>query len=236
MAKKPDFARMTAGYRNMWASAELRANQTATAMKVAKTIITDKKRWYLDVEKNTGVPWEWVACVHHRESGGDFSGVLHNGQTIIGTGRKTTIVPKGRGPFATWRESAYDALRLKGLDEIKAWPIERYLFEFERYNGWGYYGRINSPYVWAATNHQQQGKYVEDGVFDADAWDRQLGCAALLLALIEADPTIEFEQERAPAPPTVPDQPAEDSYERKRDRLIEALEAHTGGKVAILFD
>ncbi len=236
MAKKPSLTRMAPGYRNMWDSASISDDKRAATERVAKAIIADKKRWYLDVEENTGVPWEWVACVHHRESGGDFSGVLHNGQAIIGSGKITTLVPKGRGPFNTWRDSAYDALWLKGLHEIASWPIERYLFEFERYNGWGYYGRINSPYVWAATNHQQRGKYVRDGVFDPNAWDRQLGCAALLLALIEADATVEFDTGQPPIQPTMPDEPVVESYEQKRDRLIGALEAHTGGRVAILFD
>ena len=233
----PAFNQTAPGYRNLWSRCKITPERRGTVERVARTIIDDKKRWYLDVQEKTGVPWFWVACVHHRESGGDFAGVLHNGEKIIGTGRKTTLVPKGRGPFNTWRESANDALRLKKLHEIDAWPIERVLYEFERYNGWGYYGRINSPYVWAASNLQQRGKYVKDGVFDPNAWDQQLGTAPLLKALIALDPSIS-EQLDAGGNGTTPPDPddPDETYEQKRDRLIAALEAHTGGKVAILFD
>ena len=30
-------------------------------------------------------------------------------------------------------------LALKGWNNIKDWPISRWLYESERYNGWGYY-------------------------------------------------------------------------------------------------
>lgn len=238
MPRRPTFEKAAPGYGNMWREAGIQGDRKSVTTRVANSILAEKKHFYLDVQKQTGVPWFWIACVHHRENGGKWSGVLHNGEAIIGTGRKTSLVPKGRGPFRTWRESAVDALKLKKLHAIDAWPIERCLYEFERYNGWGYLGRINSPYVWAATSKQQRGKYVKDHVFDDAAWDQQLGCAAILKALMKVDQSIarQLEGERADPVEQQPQAPAIESYQQKRDRLIEALEAHTGGRVAILFN
>ena len=230
------FEEMTPGYWNLWREAVILDNRKSATTRVANAIIADKKRFYLDVQRQTGVPWFWIACVHHRENGGKWDGVLHNGEAIIGTGRKTTLVPAGRGPFSTWRASAVDALRLKKLHQIDAWPIERVLYEFERYNGWGYLGKINSPYVWAATSLQQRGKYVKDGVYDPEAWDQQLGCVAVLKALMTVDDSIAIQLEGERPVLADPASPSQETYQQKRDRLIAALEDHTGGKVAILFD
>jgi lysozyme family protein len=178
----PDFSEVMPGYANLWQSVVVTKPHTVEV--VANGIIADRAR-YEPVAKATGVPWFWIAIVHNRESNRDFRGVLHNGQKIIGTGKKTTLVPKGRGPFATWEDAAIDALKLRKLEQVDNWTIPRMLYEFEGYNGWGYFGKINSPYVWAATNHQQPGKYVADHKFDPKHWDNQLGAAAILKALDE---------------------------------------------------
>jgi lysozyme family protein len=143
------------------------------------------KATYQAVEKDTGVPWQMIAVIHVREAGeqdiGRFKGVLHNGENIVGTGRRTRLVPAGRGPFGTWHDAAIDALRLQGFHTIKDWPIQRVLWALEPFNGYGYRNHgLRSPYLWASTNHQQPGKYVSDGVFDPAVVDRQIGCAALL--------------------------------------------------------
>jgi len=51
---------------------------------------------------------------------------------------------------------------------------------------------VPSPYLWAGTNQYRSGKYVRDGVYDPSKVDPQLGCAALLMALMELDPNISF--------------------------------------------
>lgn len=147
--------------------------------------IKANKKVYQDVEKITGVPWQMIAVIHVREAGeqdiGRWKSVLHNGENIVGLGRKTRLVPAGRGPFNTWQDAAVDALRLQGFHTIKEWPIQRVLWALEPFNGYGYRNKgLRSPYLWASTNHQQAGKYVSDGVFDPNAIDRQIGCAALL--------------------------------------------------------
>lgn len=144
---------------------------------VAKLLFTTKK---------LTIPWEFIAVTHYREAGFDKSGnprwdtYLGNGQALS---RKTTIVPKGRGPFKTWEDGAVDALvyappyAAKNTD----WSIGGTLSMIEQYNGLGYSNKgLPSPYLWAGTDQYEKGKYVSDGKYDPNAVDKQLGCAGIL--------------------------------------------------------
>ena len=174
-----------AGYGNLWRTIQVKSKD---ADRFAKIIIKNEAR-YKAIEAKTGVPWFFVGVLHMRESSCDFAGVLHNGQKIIGRNKKTTIVPKGRGPFSSWEEAAVDALKLKGLEKIKAWPIERMGYESERYNGMGYANKgINSPYLWGGSNHQQPGKYIADHVWSATAMDAQMGTMTVIKRIVELRP------------------------------------------------
>jgi lysozyme family protein len=150
---------------------------------------------YQKVQDATGVPWQMVAVIHLREAGesdiGKWKGVLHNGEKIVGTGKKTRIVPIGRGPFNTWHDAAVHALKEKKFHLFKNWTPGAMLAALEPYNGYGYRGKgLRSPYIWASTNHQQRGKYVRDHVFDPSVMDTQVGCAAQLRFLgVGARPT-----------------------------------------------
>jgi len=193
-----------AGYAALWRRAKV--TRTAEAAKAAKRIISDRER-YEDVAARIGHTelWPLIGALHDREASGSFAGVLHNGERIIGTGRKTSLVPAGRGPFSSWEDAAEDALKIKGWDKIADWPIERWLYESERFNGWGYVGKgINSPYVWSGTSEQQPGKYVADHVWDARAVDKQLGVAAVLKAIFDIDPAASPESDVPP--PKKPDE------------------------------
>lgn len=153
----------------------------------ADRILANRSR-YEAVAKMTGVPWDVIAVIHYRESSGNFAGVLHNGQKIIGTGKKTTLVPKGRGPFDTWERAAIDALTdcHPFLASNKDWSIAATLDKLEAYNGMGYSKKgLPSPYLWAGTDQYEKGKYVADGKFDPNHVDQQLGVAALLMRLRE---------------------------------------------------
>lgn len=155
----------------------------AQAEKILKNRATYEK-----VSKKTGVPWDVIGVIHYRESSGDFRGVLHNGERIIGTGKKTVLVPKGRGPFKTWEEAAVDALMNAHpyAGKHKDWSIAGTLDILERYNGLGYRNRgLPSPYLWAGTDQYVKGKFVRDGVFDANHVDKQLGVAPILMKLRE---------------------------------------------------
>jgi lysozyme family protein len=148
--------------------------------------LSDKIKLSEQMYRSVGiVPWQMIAVIHVREAGeqdiGRWKCVLHNGEKIIGTGQKTHLVPAGRGPFNDWVSAAVDALRLQGFDKYSDWTIARVLWALEPFNGYGYRNKgLRSPYLWASTNHQQLGKYVADGVFDAHVMDSQIGCAALL--------------------------------------------------------
>ena len=187
----PNFTTLRSHYTSLLAAMQIKPQWEAAYSRAAATLLRSKPR-YMRVSAQTGVPWEWIAAVHWRERAGDFRGVLHNGEFIIGTGRRTSLVPAGRGPFSTWEEAALDALRLKGLHLISDWSPERCCYEFERYNGFGYRarpGRPNSPYLWAGTNLYTRGKFVKDGVYDPQHVDQQLGAVPLFLKLRAATPS-----------------------------------------------
>lgn len=169
----------------------------------AAKIIANRSRYEV-VAKATGVPWDVIGVIHYRESSNDFRGVLHNGQKIIGTGKKTTLVPKGRGPFSTWEEAAIDALANchPYLAKNKDWSIGTTLDKLEAYNGLGYRNKgLPSPYLWAGTDQYHKGKYVADGKFDPNHVDQQLGVAPILMKLREAAKPTEASKPAPTYPP-----------------------------------
>lgn len=141
---------------------------------------------YKLVEEKTGVPWHVVAGIHMRESNADFKRVLHNGEKIIGTNQKTKYVPIGRGPFATWIDSAIDVINFRQLNLVTDWSLENTLKICEAYNGRGYllfHKDVQSPYLWSCTNNYVSGLYDSDGNFDPALVDRNCGIAALFKCL-----------------------------------------------------
>lgn len=167
---------------------------------------------YKKISKATGgIPWEFIAVIHHLECGGNFSKHLHNGDSLK---RKTVRVPagrplKGNGPF-TFFESAVDALTMKGFDKIVDWSTERMVYELERYNGFGYrtYRNINSPYLWSGTNHYSKGKYVADGKYDSQAVSKQTGAVPVLLILLsyKSDSTSKTDVKKVESQPLTRDE------------------------------
>ncbi len=145
----------------------------------------ENKDIYEQVASKTNVPAELVAAIHWRESGGNFNAYLHNG-TKIGEALDTINGPK---VFYSWQDSALDALTNYGgnPDNIIQDDFQSYCDYAEHYNGMGYskYHDMNSPYVWAGTNLYTSGKYVQDGSFDPNTVDRQLGVAVMLKTLLE---------------------------------------------------
>jgi lysozyme family protein len=200
------FEATKAGYGNLWRTIKIKASAASDVDWFARKIIAGEAA-YKNVEAATGVPWWFIGALHMRESSNSFAGVLHNGEKIIGTGRKTTLVPKGRGPFRSWDEAAIDALKIKSLQNVPDWSIERVLFEAERFNGLGYANKgVNSPYVWAGSNHQQPGKYIADHVWSSTANDTQMGVATVIKRLTElrADIAESVNDGYVPPPPDVP--------------------------------
>jgi hypothetical protein len=107
---------------------------------------------------------------------------------------RTTIVPKGRGPYKSFEESAVDSLvKVQKYKKDRDWSLPMYMWTIEGYNGYGYHAyNIPSPYLVGGSNKQKSGKFYEDHKFSYSVWDTQLGVITLLKALIELDPTIKF--------------------------------------------
>ncbi len=179
-------------YAKQWDAMATKAVRKAEFDKLAKRLIAHKAE-YQDIEKATKVPWAMVALLHLRESNADFGTYLGNGQSLS---RRTTIVPKGRGPFNSFKAGAIDALKIDGLASVKDWRLEKVLYHSELFNGAGYDMRgLPSPYIWGGTNQQKPGKYVSDGKWSSTVMDTQPGVAPILKAMMTADPTIKFIRE-----------------------------------------
>lgn len=151
-----------------------------------RKIVTAKAR-YEAVSGETGIPWYFIGIIHIMECSGDFGCHLHNGDPLTA---RTVHVPKncpshGHPPFS-WEESAIDALKLKSLDKWTDWSVPGLLFQFERYNGFGYRSKgTKSPYLWSFSSHYKKGKFTADGLFDPNSVSRQIGAAVLLRRMSE---------------------------------------------------
>lgn len=151
--------------------------------------------------------WTFIAVTHERESGGNFNTHLGQGDPLTdrhGNPIRTVHVPAGRGPFSgpeAFEDAAVDALWYcapYAAKNNKDWSISGQLTYDERYNGLAYAnaGRP-SPYVWSDTTIYDPptgpgGKVMVDHGPITATVDRQIGVAALLLALDKLDDTIDF--------------------------------------------
>lgn len=199
---KHTLARYRQGYLELWAKAKV--TKTVAADAAANKILKLRER-YVAIERLTGVPWFMIAVIHMRENNCNFRGVLHNGELIVGTGKKTTLVPKGRGPFATFEEAAVDALK-----DYKAavWDVAQLAFKLEAFNGFGYRNKgIPSPYLWGGSSVQMRGKYVRDGVYDPNTMDSQLGAMTVLRRLCDLSSEVAERVNGKSAPVVLPDPP-----------------------------
>lgn len=184
-----DISKLKALNSKRWTLAKL--TRRAEYAKPVERILAARHRYEL-IQRQTGVHWVFVACCHLRESNLDFSKSLAQGDPLDRVSRN---VPKGRGPFTSFEEAAYDALvncqPKAALNPIwKQAPLmPDMLTLLEMYNGLGYaYKGIPSPYIWSGTDQYSKGKYVRDGVFDPNVVDKQLGVAGLILCLLEKAP------------------------------------------------
>lgn len=199
-------------YRRMFAACEPLSEQKTMVKNATATVARGFERYFY-VAKQLGFPLEStvpedfdgttaevfayiLGAIHFKEASCNFAGVLHNGEKIIGTGKKTRLVPAGRGPFVTWEEAAIDAIRMNP----KRWAglytsrdIGKILYALERYNGTGYISGAgkseNSPYLWASSNIglDNKGKYVADGKFDPNATQlKTVGAAVIIKELFRA--------------------------------------------------
>lgn len=137
---------------------------------------------YEAVASRVDMPADLIAAIHWREGAGRFDTYLHNGQPL---GQRTTLVPVGI-LFHTWEDAAVDALEshrhhARGITADTT-DIALIATFAEHYNGLGYHYRNRaSAYVYAGSDAYTAGKFVQDGVFDANHVDRQLGVVPMLL-------------------------------------------------------
>lgn len=180
----PTFSELKSEYTFLWKNMVIKPEKLAAVTAIANKLIANKDR-YLLVAAKTGVPWHVIAALHNRESDADFTTYLGNGEPLT---RKTRLVPKNRGPFASWEDGAIDALHLDGLDQITDWSPESTCFEIEMFNGFGYRTKgINSPYVWSFSNNYTRGKFVSDGRYSTTAVDQQCGAIPIVRRIMELD-------------------------------------------------
>jgi len=196
------------GYANLWRSITIKGgDDAANADRFASKIIAAEQR-YKSVQAKTGVPWYLIGALHMRESSCNFATHLHNGDPLTA---RTVHVPAGHpkagSPPFTWEESAVDALKLKDLDLIQDWSAAYMGYTAEIFNGIGYVGKgVNSPYVWAGSNHEQTGKYVADHEWDELFDDPQIGVMTVIKRLTQLRPDIaaDLAEKDSPAAPIAP--------------------------------
>jgi lysozyme family protein len=201
-----DLVALKAANAKRWAVVKLTRNYTSIARALISPIA---KARYVAVSKRTGVPWFIIAVIHEREASQNWRTQLGQGDPLD---HISVHVPKGRGPFVTWEDGAYDALVncAPHASRWTDWSAGGALTLLEQYNGLGYSNMGKpSPYVWSGTDQYKSGKYVLDGKYDPTAIDSQPGCANLLLTMAQLDPTITFTGLKvippsAPAPKPVP--------------------------------
>lgn len=199
-----DLVKLTAANLTRWNQCQITPNREAEVRAVALRLTASAAKFrYQAVEKVTGVPWFVVAVIHEREESQSWNGQLGQGDPLDQISRH---VPRGRGPFLThigdvpgndaWHRAAVDALMNcpPQAGHWKDWTVGGALTVLVLYNGVGteVYHAEPSPYDWGATNIEQRGKYVADGVFNATVWDTQIGCAAMLKAMMAIDASIKF--------------------------------------------
>lgn len=168
-------------YADAWSRAHIMPEKKSAVVSAVDKLLSHADE-YEHAHKAIGCPMWFVGVINHLESGGRMDAVLHNGERIIGTGRKTSLVPRGKGPFNSWHEAAIDAL--SGYKGIQDWSLPSCLRRLEAYNGLGYVRKgVVSPYLWSFTNVYSKGKYIADGVYDPNAVSGQVGCAAMMKEL-----------------------------------------------------
>ena len=177
-----------------WAKCSILPSRLTEVQAVAvRLAAANAKTVYQQIEMATKVPWWVVAVIHERECSQNFSLGLAQGDPW---NQVSTHVPRGIGPFTTFTDAAVFALVRCAPYAAKwtDWSAGGAMTLLELYNGTGYedYHNEASPYDWGATSIEQEGKYVADGIYNPNVWDTQIGCAAMINAMMALDSTIQF--------------------------------------------
>jgi lysozyme family protein len=181
-----ELAELAGEYAAFFAHCRVRQDRVGAVDRLCALVEGGRAR-YEAVGGPLAIPWYFIAAIHALESGCNFRTHLHNGDPLSArTVRVPAGHPKAGTPPFSWEASATDALTMKKLDGRTDWSLPRQLHRLEAYNGFGYRSRgIPTPYLWSFSNHYEKGKFVRDGVYDAEAVSRQCGAATLLRRLVE---------------------------------------------------
>ena len=129
-----------------------------------------------------GVPWELLAVLHMRECSNDFNRQILNGEPWK---QMTTLIPKGLGPFESWRDAMWYAIVHHKINLLEENDLPEIMQFLEGWNGFGYFNKgKQSPYVWTGSNHGiGTGRYMADNTYDETAVDAQPGAGVMFLIL-----------------------------------------------------
>ena len=157
-------------------------------VKVKVARIRANKNRYEQISRKFPNPIRWyhIGFLHMMECNLNFNCYLGNGQPL---NQKTTIEPKGRGPFKSFEAGAIDAVQYDRLDKIQDWSIGNTLYILEGFNGYGYtlYRGTNSPYIFSGSNHYTAGYYISDKVYSKTTVSQQIGIALLIQELFKQE-------------------------------------------------
>jgi len=155
-----------------------------------------KQGKYAEVSDLLGIPQIFIATSFERESSSDFTRSPAQGDRWD---RVSVNVPRGRGPFASWKDAAIDAYKLDKLDRVGKgnWTWARFCYMGELFNGFGYRNKgVHTPYLWSGTNIYDNGnpvgKYTGDGKFTFGVKDAQLGTVAMACAMVQMDSSLDL--------------------------------------------
>ena len=182
-----DFAVLRPEYEKSFAAMVIRPEQKTLVDWHVNQLVKNRIRYQSVSRQVNNVPWAMIGVIQAMECGFNFSCHLHNGDPLTS---RTKHVPAGKPatgqpPFA-WENSAIDAVKLEGFENVTDWSIPHMLYLLEKFNGFGYRNmRMPTPYLWSFSNLYEKGKYVADGRFDPDAVSRQCGAAVMLKALVD---------------------------------------------------
>ena len=182
----PSFDSIREEYRRLFDTCIIQDKYRSAVSKSVEILKKNRAR-YEKVGQPLGILWYFIGVCHAMEAGFNFRTHLHNGDPLTG---RTIQVPRNRpavwSPPNDWETSAADAMVYDKLNAQTEWSLEHTLYRWEKYNGWGYRGRVNSPYLWSFTNQYTKGKFVHDGEWNPDAVSQQCGAVPMLIGLIQA--------------------------------------------------
>ncbi|SIT58797.1 exported hypothetical protein [Mesorhizobium prunaredense] len=184
---RPSLDALRKDYLTLFKSCNSRPEFVGTVNWHVQTISRFSSR-YKQLASVVSIPWYFIAIVHGLEASFNFGAHLHNGDRLT---QRTVHIPRNKPdkwlPPSDWRSSAIDALQEQGFVGKSDWSLERMLYRWESYNGFGYRSRgVHTPYLWSFSNNYSSGKFVKDGHYDRKAVSKQCGAAVMLKGLVNA--------------------------------------------------